>query len=89
MERLLQHLLAGTAIAVSDGSYFEEYDIGACGWIIATPDSKEWIEGGGLVPDASDSYRCELAGQVGIASFLEESIILQNHNGPPPGYSVM
>ena len=81
-QRLLHHLLAGTAIAVSDGSYFEEYDIGACGWIIATPDGEEWIEGGGLVPDASDSYRCELAGQVGIASFLE-SIIIDNPNGRP------
>ena len=52
-ERLLHHLLAGTAIAVSDGSYFEEYGIGACGWIIATSDGEEWIEGRGLVPDAN------------------------------------
>ena len=39
-ERLLHHLISGTAIAVSDGSYFEEYDIGACGWILATPDAE-------------------------------------------------
>ena len=79
---LLAHIIAGTAIAVSDGSFYEEYNIGACGWIIATPDAEEWIEGGGLVPDASDSYRTELAGQLGIAAFLE-SIIIDNLAATP------
>ena len=37
---------------------------------------------GGLVPNASDSYRTELAGQVGIASFLE-SVIMDNINATP------
>ena len=70
-------ILAGTTIAVRDGSFFKEYDIGACRWTVAvaTSDAEEWIKGGGLVPDASDSYRTELAGQLGIASFLKRSII--------------
>ena len=52
--RLLQHLQSGTAITVSDGSYFEDFDIGACGWIVATPpDAEAWIEGGGLIPSAA------------------------------------
>ena len=78
----LMHICAGTAIAVSDGSFFEEYDIGACGWTVATPDAEEWIEGGGLVPDPGDSYRTELAGQLGIASFLE-SIIMEDIAATP------
>ena len=79
---LLAHIIAGTAIAVSDGSFYKEHNIGACGWIIATPDAEEWIEGGGLVPDTSDSYRTELAGQLGIAAFLE-SIIIDNLEATP------
>jgi hypothetical protein len=68
---LRQHLLEGTAIAVSDGSYFPDEDVGACAWIIATPDGAQWISGGGSTPQGDDSYRTELAGQVGIASCLE------------------
>ena len=68
---LLRHLLAGTALTVSDGSYFPDEDVGACAWIIATPDGTQWISGGGPTPEGVDSYRTELAGQVGIASCLE------------------
>jgi hypothetical protein len=68
---LRQHLFNGTAIAVSDGSYFPIEDVGACAWIISTPDGSQWISGGGPTPEGIDSYRTELAGQVGIASCLE------------------
>ena len=68
---LLEHILAGTAVAVSDGSFSPQDDEGACAWIVACPDASEWISGGGMVPEGVDSYRAELAGQIGIASFLE------------------
>ena len=46
------HLCNGTAIAVSDGSYFPDEDVGACAsWIIATPIGSEWITSVGLMPD--------------------------------------
>ena len=77
-DRLLYHLLHDTALAVSDGSYFPLHRVGACAWVIATPDGLQWISGGGLVPDTKDdqsAYRSELAGQVGIAAYLESLIL--------------
>ena len=43
--RLKACLIDGTAVGVSDGSYFPIEEVGSCGWIIATPDGSEWIEG--------------------------------------------
>ena len=77
-DRLLYHLLHGTALAVSDGSYFPLHKVGACAWVIATPDGSQWISGGGLVPGTKEdqsAYRSELAGQVGIAAFLESLML--------------
>ena len=74
MAQLRWHLLNGTAIQVSDGSYFPDYQVGACAWILATTDGEEWIEGGGLVPGSPDdqsAHRSELAGQVGAVSFVD------------------
>ena len=64
-DRLLHHLLHGTALAVSDGSYFPIHKVGACAWVVATPDGMQWISGGGIVPGTADdqsAYRNELAG---------------------------
>ena len=64
-DRLLYHLLHGTALAVSDGSYFPLHKVGACAWVIATPDGSQWISGGGLVPGTKEDqslYSSELAG---------------------------
>ena len=43
-DHLLAHLLLGTAVAVSDGSYFPTNKVGACAWIISIPDGSEWIK---------------------------------------------
>ena len=48
--RLGACLIDGTAVGVSDDSYFPIEEVGICGWIIATPDGCEWIEGGGIIP---------------------------------------
>lgn len=57
---VLQHLLNGAAIEVSGGSYFEEFDIGTCAWTVVTLDGVEWIEGGGVVPNATIATRSVL-----------------------------
>ena len=70
---LKECLINGSAVGVSDGSYFPIQEVGACGWIISTPDGGEWIEGGGVIPGLQsdqNSYRSELGGQLGIASFI-------------------
>jgi len=71
--------------SVSNGSYFPRYEIGACAWIIASPDGREWIEGGGLIhgePHKQNSYRSQIGGQLDIASLLH-SIQL-----PPSSYHI-
>ena len=70
---LLQDLLNGTAVGVSDGSFFPEEEVGACGWIISSHDGQEWVEGGGILPGEKHSqsaYRSELGRQLGLIFFL-------------------
>ena len=43
-------IIGGTSIAVSDGSFFPLERVGACAWIVSTPDGTEWMQGGGAVP---------------------------------------
>ena len=51
--KLLTSLLNGSALAVSDGSYFPNERVGACAWIISSSDGSEWIQGGGVIPGPS------------------------------------
>jgi len=70
---LIQSIRDGTALAVSDGSFYPLSRIGAAAWIISTPDQSEWIEGGGVLPGpliSQDPYRSELAGLLGMAVCL-------------------
>ena len=74
-ELLLDSIKNGKALAVSDGSFFPLEEVSSCAWIIATPDGKEWIRGGGVVPGEShdqSAYRSELAGQLRIAVILSD-----------------
>ena len=80
--RLLQHLIEGSAYAVSDGSFFPDSLVGAAAWIISSPDGLEWIQGGGIIPggpEEQDPYRSELEGQLGIAAFLSGIILPTTH----------
>ena len=52
--KLLTSLLDGTALAVSDGSFFPVQKFGSCGWIISSPDDTEWIQGGGTTPGEAE-----------------------------------
>ena len=47
---LFDSIKKGKTLAVNDGSFFPFEEVGSCAWIIETPDGKEWIRGGGLVP---------------------------------------
>ena len=72
-ESLLNHIIDGTALGVSDGSYYPATDIGACAWIVSTPDGSEYISGGGIIPGPKldqSAYRSELGGQLGLSLFL-------------------
>ena len=63
---------------ISDGTFYPSHHIGACGWIVATPDLQQWIQGGCVVPgkpSIHSAYRAELCGLAGIAFFFN-SIIL-------------
>eukprot|EP00979_Chaetoceros_neogracilis_P010571 scaffold2501_cov164-Chaetoceros_neogracile.AAC.1 len=76
---LLQAIRDGTALAVSDGSFYPLTRIGAAAWIITTPDQKEWIEGGGVLPGpplTQDPYRSELGGLLGMAVCLSSMATL-------------
>jgi len=71
---LLQDILDGKAVAVCDGSYFEQFATAAAAWTISSADGVEWIEGGGIVPGVTselNSYRAELAGLLGPAVGLQ------------------
>lgn len=77
-DRLRASILDDSVIAVSDGSYYQLYEVGVCAWLIATPDGTEWIEGGRIVagvPQEHNSYRSELVGQLGIATFFDALIL--------------
>lgn len=59
---------------MSDGSYYPFEDVGACAWIILTPDGKEIVQGGGVIPGLrkdQNSYRAELDDQLGITVIVE------------------
>ena len=70
--------MEGTASAVSDESCYLMFSNSTYTWIIATPDVKEWIERGGVIPGVDTDQKInhrELGGQLGVAAF-DDSIIL-------------
>ena len=67
---MLSDVLAKKAVAVSDGSYSEQYSTAAAAWIITSVDGQEWVEWGGSVQGAIqdlNSYRAEFGGLLGIS----------------------
>ena len=82
-DHLLYHILQGSALCVSDGSYFPHNKLGSCAWSISTPDGSEYIKGGGLIPGPTNSqspFRSELGGLIGLAAFLSQIVL-------PPSFS--
>lgn len=77
---LHHHIMNGTSVAASDGSYFESHSIGAYSWIVATPDHQQWIKGYSISPgtrSAQSAFRSELCGQAAIASFFQSFCLHQ------------
>ena len=69
---LKKNIISGTSLAVSDGFYYPKEEVGACAWAISTPDGKEQLQRGGVIPGLKKEqniYRAELGGQPGIALF--------------------
>jgi hypothetical protein len=78
IDQLLENINSGTALAVSDGSYYP--------WIITTLDETQWIKGGGIIPGpkkVQSAYRSEVGGLVGIAVCLTSLSSHLNHTEPP------
>ena len=74
IDALLQDIVDGKAVAVCDGSYFEQYATAAAAWTLSSADGIVWMEGGGIVPGVTselNSYRAELAGLLGPAVGLQ------------------
>ena len=73
LDNLHHHVCKGTALAVSDGSYYPHYNLGGCGWIVSTPDMSEWFQGGCIIPgnrSMHSAYCTELSGLVGLSFFF-------------------
>ena len=71
ISKLIADLNSGTAVAVSDGSYYPDHKMGAARWLILSEDDTEFISGGGMCPGSANevnAYRCELWGLLGIAA---------------------
>ena len=80
--KLLSSLVDGSALGVSDGSYFPHEQIGSCAWILSSSDGSEWIEGGGIIPgpkQEQSSYRSELAGQTGLSIICSHLLLPPVH----------
>jgi hypothetical protein len=82
IDQLLENINSGTALAVSDGSYYPYEKIGAAAWIITAPDERQWIKGGGP-KKVQSAYRSEVGGLVGIAVCLTSLSSHLNHTEPP------
>jgi hypothetical protein len=82
IDQLLENINSGTALAVSDGSYYPYEKIGAAAWIITAPDETQWIKGGGP-KKVQSAYRSEVGGLVGIAVCLTSLSSHLNHTEPP------
>lgn len=66
-------MINGTAVDVSEGSYFPIQYIWACEWNISTPDGSEWIKGDGLITGLTskhNSYISTLDGQLDSTLFI-------------------
>ena len=73
LTNLHYHVSKGTALAVSDGSFYPSHHIAACAWTVATPDMSEWIQCGCVLPgplNIHSAYRAELGGLAGLAMFF-------------------
>jgi Endonuclease/Exonuclease/phosphatase family./Reverse transcriptase (RNA-dependent DNA polymerase). len=71
---LLQDFSNGTAVSVSDGSYFPTTSKAACAWTIESACRSQWIMAAMPVsgpPESFNSYRSELNGLLGITITIQ------------------
>ena len=80
---LKQSILAGTAIAASDGSYYESYQYATAAWCLTDSNYNVLTEGNSIVPGIGkihNSYRSELVGFLAILTYIDE-LQLEDING--------
>ena len=73
--RLAESITAGTAIAVSDGSYSEDKGVGTASWTLSTQDKTHLVTAGATSPgpiECQSSYRSEILGLLGILEELND-----------------
>lgn len=73
ISKLLRDICKGTAIAVTDGSYFPSLIQGTAGWTIESSDGTEYITGISVVPgpeEIQNPYRSETTGVLAILEKL-------------------
>ena len=71
INKLIADLNSGTAVVVSDGSYYPDHKMGVARWLILSEDDTEFISGGGMCPGTANevnAYRCKLWGLLDIAA---------------------
>ena len=71
---IIECINQGTAIAATDGSYFESHSYGTAAWCIASSSFKILTEGKSIVPGINSihsSFRSELVGILAILTFLD------------------
>ena len=73
-DTIIEHINHGTAIAVTDGSYYESHSYGTAAWCIASPSFQILTEGKSIVPGIAsihNSFRSEIVGILAILTVLD------------------
>ena len=71
--QILQLLINGDLVGVSDGSFHPKRKTGSMAWCLATKSGTIVLKGGGLIPGgrkAQGSYRSEAAGLLGLITII-------------------
>ena len=85
IQKLLNDLSTGNAIAVSDGSFHQETLVTTSGWIVESADGSEYISGMGLPSFSATckgAYRGEITGLLAIAHIVTYLSLKHNIQHP-------
>ena len=83
VQELLDLLVSGNLVGVSDGSFHPKRKTGSMGWCFATKSGQIVLKGGGLIPGgkaAQGSYRSEAGGLLALVTIIQ---CLERRYGKP------
>ena len=75
VDELLQLLINGELVGVSDGSFHPKRKTGSMGWCLATLSGQIVLKGGGLIPGGKKyqgSYRSEAGGLLALVTIIQK-----------------